>query len=77
MTQYTAEVKALLRAAGMSDIDIDKAEKRADQNLLRFVALIYPRPACLTELELRRLQAKVGTEVVELMGLKSLLGKRH
>jgi hypothetical protein len=70
MTQYTAAVKALLRAAGMSDIDIDKAEKQADPNLLRFVALVYPRPASLSDAELRRLEATVGTEVVELMNLR-------
>jgi hypothetical protein len=75
MMRYTAEVKALLRAAGMSDSDIAKAESRADQNLLRFIAAIYPRPACPTELELRRLEEKVGAKVVELMGLKRPLGQ--
>ena len=70
MIKYTAGVKALLRASGMSDVDIAKSELRDDQELLGIIAAIYPRPPHLDERELKWLEQRVGSKVLELMGLK-------
>jgi hypothetical protein len=77
MIKYTAEVRAVLRASGMSDADITNSEIRDDQGLLRIVAAIYPRPAHLSQQELKRLEQKLGGKVLELMGLKCPLGKQQ
>lgn len=70
MIKYTADVKTLLRASGMSDVDILKAEIQGNRDLLRIVAAMFPRPIRPDERELKRLEAQVGSEVLDLMGLK-------
>jgi hypothetical protein len=77
MIKYTADVKILLRASGMSDVDILQAEIQGNRDLLRIVAAMFPRPIRPDERELKRLEAQVGSEVLALMGLKCAPGKHH
>lgn len=77
MIKYTAEIRAVLRASGMSDADIAKSEIGDDEGLLHILAAIYPRPAHLSQRELKHLEQKVGGKVLELMGLKCPPGKQQ
>jgi hypothetical protein len=77
MIKYTAEVKALLRASGMSEVDILRSEIRDDEELLCIVAAIYPRPTRPGARELKLLEERIGSKVLELMGLKCAPGQHQ